>query len=313
LPGFPRPAGAVAALWRYPVKSMQGEALDEARLGAAGVVGDRAYAVVEVGTGRVASAKHPRKWGALFACRARFVAPPRAGAPPPAVAVTLPDGERVVSDDRGVHAALSRALGRAVRLVAAAAPGAGPGAVGPGRLRETDRTPPGADAPAAVRDEPLALAAPPGTFFDVAPVHLLATTTLAALAARAPASRVDVRRFRPNVLVRPPAPPPADAPFVENDWIGSLVGPADAGGPAPRAPARLAVIDPTPRCLVTTLGAGDLPADPEVLRTVLRANAAASRTLAPGTRFAGVAGVYAVVTADGWLRRGDALELDPPV
>jgi uncharacterized protein len=51
--------GSIAALWRYPVKSMQGEALEAA------AIGDRAYAIREVATGFISSAKHPRKWGAL--------------------------------------------------------------------------------------------------------------------------------------------------------------------------------------------------------------------------------------------------------
>lgn len=63
--------GSVAALWRYPVKSMQGEELDAAEISARGVLGDRAYAIVDRATGFVASAKHPRKWSTLFAYRCR--------------------------------------------------------------------------------------------------------------------------------------------------------------------------------------------------------------------------------------------------
>ena len=320
-----RTAGTVAALWRYPVKSMQGEALEAAPLGPDGVLGDRAYAVVDAETGHVASAKHPGKWGALYACRATFVEPPRVDAALPSVAITLPDGRRVRSGDPDVDAALSDALGRAVRLMAAgplAGDGAGPGAPLPPavRLRETDRTPLDEldDAPAAViREEPITLAAPAATFFDVAPVHVLTTATLAALAARAPASRFDVRRFRPNIVVQPDAPARGEGPaFDENDWIGGTLvlspdagRPPEAGAPVADRPVRLAIIDPTPRCVVTTLGGGDLPHDTDVLRTVARSNAAESLTLAPGVRFPGVAGVYAVVADAGWLRCGDRLDL----
>ncbi len=73
-------ASSVAALWRYPVKSMQGEQIDAAAITARGIVGDRAYAIVDLETGFVASAKHPRKWSALFACRAAFVEEPQPGA-----------------------------------------------------------------------------------------------------------------------------------------------------------------------------------------------------------------------------------------
>src|SRR5688500_173090 len=87
-----RPAGTVAALWRYPVKSMGGEALRAAPLDERGLLGDRAYAVLDVATGHVASAKHPRKWAALLACRAAFAAEPQPGAPLPPVLIALPDG-----------------------------------------------------------------------------------------------------------------------------------------------------------------------------------------------------------------------------
>ena len=36
--------GSIESLWRYPVKSMRGETLDEAFIGFSGVYGDRVYA-----------------------------------------------------------------------------------------------------------------------------------------------------------------------------------------------------------------------------------------------------------------------------
>jgi hypothetical protein len=105
--------GSVAALWRYPVKSMQGEELGDAPVTARGILGDRAYAVRDRATGHIASAKHPRKWGALFACQAAFVEPPRLGAPLPPVWITLPDGAVVHSAQPDVDRALARAIGRA--------------------------------------------------------------------------------------------------------------------------------------------------------------------------------------------------------
>jgi uncharacterized protein YcbX len=49
--------GSVAELWRFPVKSMRGERLPEAEVTERGVLGDRAYALVDTDTGRVVSAK----------------------------------------------------------------------------------------------------------------------------------------------------------------------------------------------------------------------------------------------------------------
>ena len=64
------PVGTIRALWRFPVKSMLGEELDAADLGEGGIAGDRAYAVVDRETGKVASAKHPKLWPDMLACRA---------------------------------------------------------------------------------------------------------------------------------------------------------------------------------------------------------------------------------------------------
>ncbi len=70
----------VGRLWQYPVKSMQGEEVEQIVLGPGGVAGDRAYGFVDVETGKLASAKRPRRFGALLDCRARFVSAPTAEA-----------------------------------------------------------------------------------------------------------------------------------------------------------------------------------------------------------------------------------------
>ena len=129
-------------------------------------------------------------------------------------------------------------------------------------------------------------------------MHLLTTATLAALAERAPASRFDVRRFRPNVVVAAAADG-ADA--VEARWIGHTLR-IGAG-------VRLDVVDPSPRCVVTTLAQDDLPRDPAVLRAVARGRAVASHTLAPGVELPAVVGVYAQLRAGGVLTCGAPVHL----
>src|SRR6187455_490809 len=106
--------GSVVALWRFPVKSMQGEQVSETAVGPAGVLGDRAYAVVDRESGKVASAKSVRMFPNLLRCRAAFVEPPRAGAPMPAVRIELADGTVVRSDSGDADRALSRHFGRDV-------------------------------------------------------------------------------------------------------------------------------------------------------------------------------------------------------
>src|SRR5438477_327726 len=108
--------GSVVSLWRYPVKSMMGEELNASEVTERGLLGDRAYALVDSSDGKVASAKNPRKWPGLFDFRAAFVDAPRGGARVPPVRVTLPDGTMVSSEQSDLNQILSRALKREVTL-----------------------------------------------------------------------------------------------------------------------------------------------------------------------------------------------------
>src|SRR6266540_6795196 len=99
--------GSVVSLWRYPVKSMMGEELNAAEVTERGLLGDRAYALLDSSDGKVASAKNPRKWPRLFDCHAALVGPPRVGADVPAVRITLPDGTIITSDQGDLNQVLS--------------------------------------------------------------------------------------------------------------------------------------------------------------------------------------------------------------
>lgn len=290
----------VAALYRYPVKSMLGESLATARIGAAGVLGDRAYALVDVETGIVASAKVPRRWETLLQCSARFVAEPEEGAAVPPVEVTFPDGSVLRSDDDGLDEALSALLGRRVKLASTAPEGAGFEELWPDIA---GLAPQGVIDGTRVRDEEtgevisrfdLSAMGAPGTFFDLSPLHVLTTATLDRLRELAPGATFDVRRYRPNVVLDG-----AGEGFVENDWPGSVL---TLGGAT--VTASLA----TMRCVMTTLAQGDLPADADTLRTVAKHN----RIEIP--QVGGVwacAGVYADVTAAGDVSVGDAHGVRP--
>src|SRR5262249_55685529 len=106
--------GSVVALWRYPVKSMMGEELNAADVTERGLLGDRAFALVDPSTGKVVSAKNPRKWATLFDCRAAFAEPPRLGQPLPWARITLPDGTLVTNGQHELNDVLSKLLGRDV-------------------------------------------------------------------------------------------------------------------------------------------------------------------------------------------------------
>lgn len=105
------PLGEVLALWRYPVKSMQGERCDIVDVDARGVVGDRLYAVADA-DGRLASGKNTRRFrriGGLI----ELVASSRGGVPE----IRFPGGRMVRGDEPEIDAALSATLGQVLRLV----------------------------------------------------------------------------------------------------------------------------------------------------------------------------------------------------
>jgi len=108
--------GSVGSLWRYPVKSMMGEQLNAAAVMERGVLGDRAYALVDSSDGKIASAKNPRKWPGLFAYRATFLKLSGSHVRVPPVRITLPDGTTVTSEQRDLNQVLSRVLKREVTL-----------------------------------------------------------------------------------------------------------------------------------------------------------------------------------------------------
>jgi len=279
--------GSVVSLWRYPVKSMMGEELYAAETTERGLLGDRAYALVDSTDGKVASAKNPRKWPHLFDFRAAFVDTPRSGAKVPPVRITLPEGRVVSSDQSDVNQILSRALNREVTLAATER----------GHREVVESTLPNPWTPKAeeywpdmegldYRDTVTDFNLPEGTFFDCAVVHMLTTATVDRLRELYPAGRFEVRRFRPNIVVETAS---GVKDFVENAWIGRTLGIGDA--------VRLSITGPCPRCVMTTLPQGDLAKDPGILRTAAQHNQAN-------------VGLYASVVRGGTVRRGDAIRLE---
>jgi uncharacterized protein YcbX len=94
----------IAELWRYPVKSLQGERLEVARVGAVGLEGDRCCAIFDASTGLGLTG---RRVPELLFASARVDA--ESG-----LVITLPDGSPARDDEQ-----LSAWLGRAVRLQSA--------------------------------------------------------------------------------------------------------------------------------------------------------------------------------------------------
>jgi len=112
--------GTVAALRRYPVKSMQGEDVDAGDVTFTGLAGDRRMAVISRTTGKIASAKLPRLWRDLLTMSAAA----DQGGGNGAIRITLPEGKTIWSNDADVDAVLSDLLGQPVTLTATPPPGA---------------------------------------------------------------------------------------------------------------------------------------------------------------------------------------------
>jgi uncharacterized protein YcbX len=67
---------------------MMGEQLATTRVTLGGVLGDRSYALCDTETGKIVSAKNPKRWPNLFSYHAAYVNPPSDGAALPPVRVT---------------------------------------------------------------------------------------------------------------------------------------------------------------------------------------------------------------------------------
>jgi uncharacterized protein YcbX len=120
---------------------------------------------------------------------------------------------------------------------------------------------------------------------DAAPVHLLSTSSLAAAGAWLAGDEVDVRRFRPNLVVELEHP----EPFAESGWIGAHLELGD-GGPV------LEVVSPTERCAVTTFDPDTLERDNRVLAGLARERE-------------NLFGVYARVRRPGWTEVGATIRM----
>ena len=122
--------------------------------------------------------------------------------------------------------------------------------------------------------------------FDEASVSVIASDTVREIGRLAGRS-LDVRRFRPNVLVRLLRP----APFQEDEWVGGVL----SFGEGDDAPA-IAVTMRDLRCSMVNLDPDTASPAPEVMKAVVRANQ-------------NNAGIYGAVTRTGRLAVGQTAYL----
>ncbi len=264
-----RQVGRVAELWRYPVKSMRGERVEELLLTERGAAGDRLYAMRELKYGGIMSA---RLFAAMLQLRATCESEP-VGNAVPRVRIELPCGTAVYAGDPRADEILSALFGFAVRLERPRE--------GPLTMEEID----------AIREGRSFL--PPRDLYDEDVLHVLASGTLAHLHhLRQGDSDFDVRRFRPNIYINTGdnTDDPTDASgFVEDGWLGGeLAIGADA--------VRVAGMRPALRCAMTIHPQAELGPDPAILRTAAQHHGAC-------------VGVFASVGTPGRIRAGDPVWL----
>jgi uncharacterized protein YcbX len=240
--------GHVEAIFRYPVKSMGGERLEVANLGWHGLDGDRRLAFRRIND--------------------------RSGLPW-LTASKLPDLLRFAPLRRRGDAREDGAQGD---------------------LPTHIRTPDGEEMPVFGED----LAAEVGRrygapvqmmqlnhgIFDEASISVIAFDTVREIG-RLAGRNLDVRRFRPNVVVRLLS----SAPFQEDEWLGGVL----SFGEGDEAPA-ITVTMRDVRCSMVNLDPDSASPAPEVLKAVVRANQ-------------NNAGIYGAVTRIGRLAVGQTILL----
>jgi len=253
---------------------MMGEELNSSYVTERGLMGDRVYAIIDQQTGKVASAKNPGKWGKLFDFRAAFIDSLQTVENIPPVRITLPDGSQIFSNQGEIDRTLSKVLSREVSVMKAS-------------LEKPSYEEYWPDIEGlAQREIVTEEAMPPQTFFDVAVIHLLTTSTINRLRELYSEGRFEVRRFRPNIVVESAS---EEKDFIENSWVDKKLKIGEE--------IVLSVTAPCTRCVMITLPQGDLPKDLGILHTVAKYNQVH-------------AGVYASVHRDGTIRRGDIVQLE---
>jgi uncharacterized protein len=246
--------GTVKQIRRFAVKSMAGEQLDVCTVGMRGIPGDRGWAIRDETAGGLATGS---RFPWLMQCSARYREPPANGFIPHAD-MQLPDGVRIGTDLVDVNARLTELLGKPVSLC---------------RLDGSEE------------QTSIQLASARGTYFDVAPIHVLTSASLEEMRRLDPAADWDVRRFRPNFFVETGA---GIEGLVDAEWNGRKLRIGDV---------ELLCEIPCERCVMANNAQPELPKDESILRTIARE---ANTNL----------GVYASVLKPGKVRTGDVVEIN---
>ena len=276
--------GTIQSIRRYAVKSMGPQEIDQSVITEHGILGDRAYAVIDQATNKIGSAKMPKKWGALLGLSSAYTAEPHAGKPLPPVQINWPNGSSVTSSADDVDVRLSEILGRSVRLTTIKPKEVSLERMDPLATEETI-----ADIGEIMME---------GRFSDYAAMHMLTDATIAQLSRLRPDTDFNPGRFRPNLVIQAKK---GLRGFIENDWVGKTVHMGDD--------VRMRISDPTPRCLIPNQAQhGGITKDKNVVSTILEYNKLPVPVLE--NEELPCVGVYGFIVQTGSIRTGDKVMVE---
>jgi uncharacterized protein len=273
--------GTIAEIRRYPVKSMQGEHLERVNLTGLGIAGDRTYALRDLATGKILSAKVPKVGRALLSCAART---DHRG-----VVVVTVDATQFEAGEPALDRVLGEMVDRHVRVERAT----GSDEVYESYWPEIE----GMALSDATTDLPVAMSTAKGTFVDLAALHLLSVNSVNHLASLNAELELSIDRFRPGIVIAVGDDGGLlDDGFVERHWVNRS---AHIGS------ATIALGSQSPRCIMTTLTQGDLAGQPAVLQTLATHN----RLDFAGFGNFACLGIYGEIAAEGDIALGDTFSL----
>lgn len=280
--------GIVKEIWRYPVKGMAGERVEQCAISPNGLEGDRVWALRDIARQEIQSCKFRPE---LLMCTAVT----RNGESGSHVDIILPDGVILGSNDVNIHQSLSDLVGYESSLVS----------LQPiddidfyRRYKADDHTwleelkatftrepdeplPDFSDFSKEARD----YVTVPGTFFLVTPFHIITTATLNYMQKLLPKSDWDIHRFRPNIVIETNS---HDEGLVEQQWLGKSIKISNS---------HIDCVATAPRCGAITREQNNLKFDKSMLRTIVKET---DQNL----------GIYGNISAQGILSVGDTVYMD---
>lgn len=264
--------GKIIAITRYPVKSMSGEEINSSYVTKKGLLGDRRFALIDKLSNKVVSAKNPKKWPNIFFYSSKFLSEPALDNIGD-IRITFPDQSFIDSNHQNINKRLSDSFKHEV-VLSTIVPDEAQLEECFAEIEEIQHSNKYVDANMAN-----------GTFFDLGMIHLVTTSTLNQLKSLAPESDFNLKRFRPNILLKLDF---YEDGFIENQWIGKKIAIGNE--------VVLSIKQDCPRCIMTTLEQENLQKDINILRTIVKTNH-------------GNLGIYADVICEGTINIDDPIYL----